>query len=84
VATGLSSRQLTNWAKPDKLPIFDTRRSRTNEVALSVRANVGKVRENIASLVLDLLQPLYEKFDFFNLSTGLAQEETRQLISNAR
>lgn len=82
--TGLSSRQLTNWAKPDRLPFFDTHRSRTNDVALSVRASVGKVRENIASLILELLQPLYEKFDFFRLSESLVQEETRQLISNAR
>ena len=82
--TGLSSRQLTNWAKPERLPIFDTHRSRSNEVSLSVQAVVGKVRDNIGSLILELLQPLYEKFDFFKLSAGLVQEETRQLLSNAR
>jgi transcriptional regulator with XRE-family HTH domain len=79
--TGLASRQLTSWAKPQRT-IFDTYRSKTDEVKLSVHVPIGKIRPNIESTVVELLGPLYEKFDFFRLSEALVHEELSELLSN--
>lgn len=77
---GLRDRTLTSWT--GKRLIFDGRRSRDNEAVLQTQASAIEIGENLAEVLHPMLIPLYEKFDFFELSQQLVVEELAEMRAN--
>ena len=81
--TGLEGRCLSNppWVLP--LPSFlMVSSSSTDEVTLTGQFTQQQVQDNLAEALHPLLQRLYEKFNFFNLSFDLVAKELREMRSN--
>lgn len=80
--TGLAGRDLVSWAKPSRrYADLDVQRSRTNEVTTTVTAESKSIVPDLANLVRRWLTPLYERFDFFDLSSALVEQEISQLMA---
>lgn len=80
--TGLEGRCLSNppWVLP--LPSFlMVSSSSTDEVTLTGQFTQQQVQDNLAEALHPLLQRLYEKFNFFNLSFDLVAKELREMRS---
>jgi hypothetical protein len=75
--TGLRGRVLTSVTRHRMM--FDDSMSQTDEVTLRGRATLGQVRDNLAEVLVPLLTPLYERFDFFRLPIQLVGEESQRL-----
>lgn len=56
-----------------------SRRSQTDTVNLQITAPIGQVDDNLAEILHQLLSPLYECFDFFELPQGLVDQELDRL-----
>jgi hypothetical protein len=59
--------------------MFDDSISQTDEITLRGRATPGQVKDNLAEVLVPLLTPLYERFDFFRLPVQLVGEESQRL-----
>lgn len=70
---GLENRVLTSWANPRR----DVREHRSRESLVKSRATLktGEIRNALAECVKQVVDPVYEIFDFFSPSIGLIQEE---------
>ena len=55
--------------------------SSTDEVTLTGQITQQQVQDNLAEFLHPLLQRLYEKFNFFNLSFDLVAKELREMRS---
>ena len=75
---GLAGRELKSWANPYR-DVIDTHRCRILEATEAVSCQAGDIDERLPNLVHALLSPVYERFDFFQLPTGLVQEELGKL-----
>jgi hypothetical protein len=75
--SGLQGRALTSLHGRHRL--FDDRVSRTDVVTLEGRAEPDQIQDNLAEVLLPLLAPLYERFDFFDLPARLVEEEINRL-----
>lgn len=75
--TGLRGRALTSVTGHRLM--FDNSISQTDEVTLRGRATPGQVKDNLAEVLVPLLTPLYERFDFFRLPVQLVGEESQRL-----
>ena len=75
--TGLRSRRLISLTK--SRGYHENRISDTDQVILEVRATPQQVRNNIVEVIHNLLAPLYEKFDFYQLSTQVVSEEIEDM-----
>jgi hypothetical protein len=82
--TGLLSRELAVWASPNRVPLFGTHRSRTNEVTVSMRVDINKISDQLSGLLFQLLRPLYERFDFFELSESLVQQVIQEMLEASK
>lgn len=83
--TGLSGRELVAWAKPSRRHSGPDRyRSRTDEVVTSIATQSGDIRSGMASLVRAWVTPLYDRFDFPDLSEGFVQQEVTELTAPKR
>jgi hypothetical protein len=71
--TGLNNRRLTSLNR-DRI-LRDDRVSRTAEVTLTGRATADQLRDNLTEFMHQLLTPLYERFNFFELSANLVDDE---------
>ena len=75
--SGLENRRLVSLDK--SRGYRENRISNTDEVVLQSRATPQQLRNNIVEIVHELLTPLYEKFDFYELSARLVREEIEDL-----
>jgi hypothetical protein len=75
--TGLQGRALTSVT--GRRALFDDSISQTDEITLHGRATPGQIRDNLAEVLVPLLGPLYERFDFFRLPVQLVGEESQRL-----
>ncbi|MCR4376539.1 MAG: helix-turn-helix domain-containing protein [Rhodospirillales bacterium] len=75
---GLAGRELKSWANPYR-EVFEVHRCRIGEVENSVVCEAAQVRERLEDLVYELLVPVYESFDFFELKRHLVKEELSKL-----
>ena len=75
--SGLENRCLVSLDK--SRGYRENRISNTDEVVLQSRATPQEVRNNLVEIVHELLTPLYEKFDFYELSARLVREEIEDL-----
>jgi transcriptional regulator with XRE-family HTH domain len=80
--TGLDGRDLATWAKPaNRSLIVGVHRSRLPEAHLAVEAAVGRIEDELAGVVHDLLRPLYERFGGYVLEHDLVERELREMKS---
>ena len=75
--TGLANRTLASL--DNRRHIHDGRRSADNEFEISLTASVAEIEDNLAELLHPALRPLYERFDFFELTMALVTEELNGL-----
>ena len=68
------------WYSASSLPRIYT--SNTDEIPLTGQINQQQVQDNLAEILHPLLQRLYEKFNFYELSFDLVAEELQRLRSN--
>lgn len=74
---GLENRVLTSV---NRLRVMhDDRRCNDDEIALSVRASAEEIENNLPELLRGLLAPLYEMFDFFELSPQMVTDEVNRM-----
>jgi transcriptional regulator with XRE-family HTH domain len=79
---GLEGRELTHWAKPlQRGALSGSRRARTGALASTVITSPEEIAQDLAAVVLRLLQPLYDRFDGYHLPLDLAAEELEELRS---
>ena len=78
--TGLSGRYLTSVSgNPD---MFGRRyMSRQYSMVLDTTIEASTIRDKLPEIELQLLQPLYELFNFFKLPMSLVQEEIARMTS---
>jgi transcriptional regulator with XRE-family HTH domain len=82
--TGLEGRELQAWAKRQFGTLDDRHRSRTSAVDLIGKPTVGAIENNLPEVVHDILVPLYERFDGFDLTYRLVSEQIDELRRAAR
>ncbi len=75
--TGLEGRELTSV--DGRRHVWEGRISHTPEVTLRGAATPQQIRDNLAEVLLPLLTPLYERFDFFQLPAVLVGQESQRL-----
>lgn len=75
--TGLNNRVLISVNR--NRAVFDHRTSRTPDIVLTGAITLDQVRDNLTEFMHQLLTPLYEKFDFFVLTTELVDTELGRL-----
>ena len=79
--TGLKDRCI-EWPPWDFVPsLLGVYTSSTDEVVLKEQFTEQQVQDNLAEALHPLLQRLYEKFNFFNLSFDLVSKELREMRS---
>lgn len=78
--TGLKGRRLVNTASSDRYHLSDSYRCHDAEVSASIRIdNAGAIDVGLSELVGQLTRPLYDAFDFFELSTQIRDAELLRL-----
>jgi hypothetical protein len=60
----------------------DGRRSADNEVSLETQATAAQIDDNLVEVIHDLLSPLYERFQFFELPRDLVTREIERMRRN--
>jgi hypothetical protein len=75
--TGLRGRALVSV--DGRRMMFGDSISQTDQITLRGRATPAQVRDNLAEVLVPLLTPLYERFDFFRLPVQLVGEESQRL-----
>lgn len=78
--TGLENRALVSLS--GRRAMFEDRVSRTDSVVLTAEPSPEQVRDNLAEVLIPLLAPLYERFDFFQLPSALVGEELARMREN--
>jgi transcriptional regulator with XRE-family HTH domain len=81
--TGLEGRTLFAWAKPLlKTGLDRTHRSRSSMVDLSAATSRDELERDLEAVVARILQPLYERFDGYQLPSGLVGSQVAELRHN--
>lgn len=77
--TGLAGRTIDslNWTR-----MVSSRSSRSDEVETTANVTPEQLEENMVEVVHQLLTPLYEMFDFYELSRTLVEEELGRMREN--
>lgn len=76
--TGLDGRVLKPWAEPAR-DLLDEYRARTDRIITETRRPIGQLESELVAAVHDLVKPLYECFDFFELPPGMIEQELEKL-----
>ena len=77
--SGLSGRSLASISR--RLPVFPNRISRSDSIESITTVTLQQSQDNIVEIVHSMLLPLYEMFDFFELTTDLVAREVKALMS---
>jgi hypothetical protein len=77
---GLTGRTLTSLS--GRRAFFGDRRATDDEVLLTAQATAEEFEDNLAEVLHPMLVPLFERFDFFELSSALVAEELAEMRSN--
>lgn len=80
IYTGLKGRTLTSLS--GNRVVFRKRTSQQERFENEVTVQAATVNDLLPEIVLQLLEPLYASFDFFELSDVLVQEELRRMRKN--
>jgi transcriptional regulator with XRE-family HTH domain len=81
--TGLAGRELIAWAKPLLRHIVDDRRrARSPQADLATAATLHEIEDNLETVVGDVVGPLYERFDGYELPVELVAEQLSELRRN--
>ena len=75
--SGLNGRSLTSVS--GRRIFVDGRVSRDDTIELTTQATAMQIDDNLVEILHSLLSSLYERFDFFELSLRLVQEEVEGL-----
>lgn len=75
---GLAGRELKSWSNPYRT-IFDDHRCRTDTAVSLIRCRAIDVADTLPELVHELLAPVFQLFDFFELHPQLVAEELSKL-----
>jgi hypothetical protein len=75
--TGLEGRELASIR--GRRHLREGRVSQTPDITLRGAATPQQIRDNLAEVLLPLLTPLYERFDFFQLPPELVGQESQRL-----
>jgi hypothetical protein len=59
--------------------MFEDRRATDDEVVVEIQATYAEIRDNLAEVLRQLLAPLYERFEFFELPAALVTQELERL-----
>lgn len=72
--TGLSGRELLPWARPALRDVLRSRyRARTDSIDLEGTYGLQAIETGLDEVILDLLRPLYERFDGYALSSDIVR-----------
>lgn len=74
---GISDRGLTSVT--GHRIVFGDHVSSTNEILLTGQATPAQIQDNLAEFLHQLLSPLYERFNFFQLPITLVEEELARM-----
>ncbi len=75
--SGLSGRMLTR--ESDYGRHFENRICQTDEITLKISATQTQINDNLTEIMHELLKPLYEQFNFFDLPIQLVESELNKL-----
>jgi hypothetical protein len=78
--SGLSGRQLSVWSARTRVPFAGSNESRQDSVESTVVSIAKDIPDRLIELVSELLAPLYEVFDFFELSESVLDEEVKKTL----
>lgn len=82
--TGLEGRELQAWARRQLGLLDDRHRSRSATVDLIGKHSVVAIENNLPEVVHDILVPLYERFDGFDLTFRLVEDQIDELKRSGR
>ena len=77
--TGLRGRRLVKWVQPMEYPGWAAGISQDDSVTLSTHADASTVTANLVDVVLSLLSPLHELFNFTRLPVDIVRHELKRL-----
>lgn len=83
VYSGLAGRRLKAWANPG-LVVIDGGRCMSAQVAGSITVKAGDIRERLTDLIYQLLERLYQSFEFFSLPPQIISDEIETMINRSR
>jgi transcriptional regulator with XRE-family HTH domain len=72
--TGLGGRRLTSWANRNRLLSSDYI-SRQDSYRFEISVQADQISDSLPELVREIVRPLYELFDFFQISANVVTEE---------
>jgi Putative DNA-binding domain len=75
--SGLNGRNLTSVTR--RRMFTHERVCRDDAIELTTHATASQIDDNLVEILHSMLSPLYERFDFFELSLRLVQEEVERL-----
>jgi hypothetical protein len=78
--TGLEGRELISWTKPLLRTVIGERhRARSGRVDLDILTDVEKIETELENVVSLFLDPLYQRFDGYTISTDLVAHQVAEL-----
>lgn len=78
--TGLEGRELFAWAKPQlRLTLDDRHRARSSKVDTSAVATIVEIEQNLEKVVTEIVGPLYERFDGYEVPEELVLSQIAEL-----
>jgi hypothetical protein len=72
---GLAGRSLATWANPRRFLTADRYQARQDTYSKRLLLDPTAIADDIATIVDEIVRPLYHLFDFFDLPATLVQEE---------
>lgn len=79
--TNLADRILVSHGNPNRT-MFNTYKASQNDYSTSATVAIESLPDSLPEVVLSMLAPLYELFDFFRLPKRLVEEELREMSRN--
>lgn len=79
---GLSGRRLVSVGNQNRILSDINRESVQDEFEIHKQIKIGTVPDALPEIVWDILSPLYQLFDFWQLPKRLVEEEIRSLLRN--
>ncbi len=79
--TGLSGRHLISVGNPNR-PLFENWRNIQREFTIEKEINIASIPDSLPEIVWNILSPLYQLFEFWQLPKRLVEEEIRSLLRN--